>query len=186
MDDTLLHDSDLSDAMAAAAPELTTTMLRLPRLPLAETIIGSAPIAYCLWVNVALYFSARWPFYTGSAEDGRRRLKEHIATYSDAVGIPADAVQISYMYTSNLAVALWAEATILDHLQPVANCVLKGSGCKGRGSVRAKGNPTPFRILHPRANDLVDFEQQRLLRRQVVEHLTMTAPPEWVLDRLAD
>jgi hypothetical protein len=181
MDDEL-HQGPLVDALGSAAIDLTSAMLSGPRYPLADAVIGPLSAAY--WLYLDGYMSGKWPFYCGSAEDARRRQKEHLITYSDAQGIRLEEVWIGWQYTADYPIALWAESVLLRAVRPLANVVLTGAGAKGRGTLRSSGNPSAFRTMHPRAGIEVDVGAQRELRRLVVAHLDRTAPPAWVLDRL--
>ena len=141
-------------------------------------------MVYGIWIDEPLYLDARWPYYIGSTDDGRRRLSEHRSTYADAVGIRPESVRFGWFQTENTPIALWAEHLLIHNIKPVANRVLVGAGCKGRGTLRSGGKPTPFRILHPRIGDPVDTEARRAIRAKVVSYLSLTAPPTWVLDNL--
>jgi hypothetical protein len=181
MDDQL-HQGPLVDALGTAAIDLISAMLSGPRYPLAEAAMG--PLSAGYWLYLDSYMMGKWPFYCGSAEDARRRQKEHLITYSDAGGIQLEEVRIGWQYTADYPIALWAESVLLRAVRPVANVVLTGAGSKGRGTLRSSGNPSAFRTMHPRAGIDVDVGAQRQLRSLVRAHLDKTVPPAWVLDRL--
>ncbi|GEM_PF-6231470 len=182
--ENMLTESALTTTLQEAAATLTLTMVRAARVPLLS--VHAAPMAatYGIWVNEPLYMAARWIVYIGSTSNMRRRVTEHRQTYRDCQGIEPENVLISVLPSSTHALAQWAESSLLEHVRPAINLVLPGSGCKGRGRVREAGNPTPFRVLHPRVASVADPVAQEHLRRQVIAHLSKTAAPDWCMDQL--
>jgi len=183
MSNHILHNSTFAHEAAEAAIELTRSMLRSRREPLSDAVVGPMPIVYAVYLDQAPY-QDRWPFYVGLTWNGRRRVSDHRATFSDAEGIRPEGVTFAWMAASSHALASWAELTLLEHVAPVGNIVLPGAGCKPRGIIRATGTTTKFRTMHPKRGVAVDVNEQRALRRKVVEHLEKTTPPSWALEVL--
>ena len=180
MNINLLHDSDFSDAAEEAAIELTLSMLRSERYSLFDVAVDPVPIVYMLFVDDFPY--RNWCFYVGHTANARRRVNDHRKTLSDASQIRPGGVTVAWMPAATHAIGAWAELTLLEHLAPVGNFVLPGIGCKQRGTVRDAGGISKFRTMHPKAGMVIDVDKRRELRRSVVEHLTSTAPPRWVVD----
>jgi len=178
----LLHDSPFSDSVDEAAADLTLEMLHADRHELMTVGVGPLPIVYALFIAEPLYLDGRWAYYVGHTSNGRRRVTNHRETFRDATGIGPGTVRIAWMYAASRAIASWAELTLIDHLAPVGNVILPGSGCKSRGAIRESGEASKFRTMHPHAGQSFDSAAQTELRSKVVTHLNRTAPPKWVLD----
>lgn len=93
--------------------------------------------------------AATWPVYVGSAISVRERHNRHLTNAAHLVDIDADELWTLALPLPSHAAALYAEALVIDALQPVWNeywC--RGFGSRDQGSTRTGQAPSPFALLH--------------------------------------
>lgn len=169
-------------------------LLATPRRPLYELDLTAlnVPGAYVMHVATTTpafveVFSETlaygcYPLYAGSSRRLGARLRRYEQSLRDLRDLSYTDLWVSVLPTTSHASALFAEASLLEGLQPIAN-KLGGFGAKVPGSNRARQKATQFDALLPgrswvRPPSLVDRIRARAA---VVAYLAGLDPagPRW-------
>jgi hypothetical protein len=94
--------------------------------------------------------NGRWPCYVGVADRSiAARLTEHRLGLIPVEGLSSSTFSVITLELPSPAAAAFAERSVIGHLRPVYNEVLKGLASKPQGRQRADQARSPFSVLHP-------------------------------------
>lgn len=123
--------------------------------------------------------AATWPVYVGSALSVRERFNRHLTNAAHLIDIEPGELWTLELPLRSHAASLYAEALVIDALQPVWNQYwCRGFGSRDQGPTRTGQAPSPFSRLHrisprgPRSEAIRDE-----LAESVRRHLMATVFP---------